>query len=139
MPAHSTHICQLLDVAIFAALMKSYYKPIEYRSRSGFAHADKLDFLKALRHTHMETFKSTSLQNGLATAGIVPFNPERVLANLNIQLKTPTPPSSSHDTQSSCLQTPSNPHELRRHSTTVKRRLEPLFSSLSNPTFTALD
>ena len=38
MPPHSSHLCQPLDVSIFAPLKKSYYKYIEYRTRLGFSH-----------------------------------------------------------------------------------------------------
>jgi len=34
---------------------------------------------------------------------------------------------------------PSNPHELKRHSTTIKKRLDPLFSSPSNPSLVQLN
>src|SRR5271156_6630226 len=140
MPAHSSHLCQPLDVSIFSPLKKAYYKHIEYRSRLGFSHIDKLDFLEAFLKARTEAYKSTSIQNGFAAAGLVPLDPERVLAKLNVQLKTPTPPGSSHGTsQSSCHQTPSNPQELERYSTSFKQQLEPLFSSPSNPILARLD
>ncbi|EED12237.1 conserved hypothetical protein [Talaromyces stipitatus ATCC 10500] len=107
MPAHTSHLCQPLDISIFSPLKKSYYK-----------------------------------HNGFAATGLIPLNPGRVLEKLNIQLKTPTPPGSSHGTsqsQSSCFQTPSNPHELKQHSIAVKKRLDPLFSSPSNPTLVKLN
>ncbi|EED19603.1 pogo transposable element, putative [Talaromyces stipitatus ATCC 10500] len=115
MPAHTSHLCQPLDVSIFSPLKKSYYKHVEYRTRLGFSHIDKLDFLEAFLRARTEAYKTTSIQNGFAATGLVPLNPGRVLEKLNIQLKTPTPPGSSHGTsqsQSSCFQTPSNPHEL---------------------------
>src|SRR5271156_175661 len=140
MPAHSSHLCQPLDVSIFSPLKKSYYKHIEYRSRLGFSHIDKLDFLEAFLKARTEAYKSTSIQNGFAAAGLIPIDPERVLAKLNVQLKTPTPPGSSHGTsQSSCHQTPSNLHEMKRYSTSIKQQLNPLFSSPSNPTIVKLD
>ena len=50
------------------------------------------------------------------------------------------PPGSSYSTlQSSCLQIPSNPYELKRHSTTVKKRLDLLFSSPLNLTLVKLN
>jgi hypothetical protein len=54
----------------------------------------------------------------------VPFNPDRVIQQLNIQLKTPTPPPSrSSNIQSSCLQTPQNIRQFVRQSTTIKKRI----------------
>ena len=54
----------------------------------------------------------------------MPFNPDRVIQQLNIQLKTPTPPPSrSSNTQSSCLQTPQNIRQFVRQSTTITKRI----------------
>jgi hypothetical protein len=43
--------------------------------------------------------------------------------NFAIQLKTPTPPSRSSNTQSSCLQTPLDIRQFVRQSTTIKKRI----------------
>ena len=51
--------------------------------------------------------------SGFVAAGLIPFKPERVLAKLNI--KTPTPPSSSSSNQSFYLgRTPANLHQLNQ-------------------------
>jgi hypothetical protein len=38
------------------------------------------------------------IQSSFAATGLVPYDPERVLLKLHTQLKTLTPPSSSHAT-----------------------------------------
>jgi hypothetical protein len=123
-------------------LKRFYCKHIEERCRIGFSHIDKDDFLEAFLKARTEAYKPTTIRNGFAAAGLIPLDPERVLEKLNVVLKTPTPtpPGSSHSNLlSSCFQTPSNLHELQRHSTTVKKRLDPLFSSPSNPTLVKLN
>ena len=108
----------------------------------GFSHVDKLDFIESFLRARTEAYKETTIWHGFAAAGLVPLDPERVLEKLNIQLKTPTPPppGSSHSaSQSSCLQTPSNLQEMKRCSTSIKQRLDPLFSSPSNPTLVKIN
>ena len=67
----------------FSPLKRAYGKLVENQARLGFNHIDKLDFLKASQ-AHMETFKSETIKNGFAATGLIPFNPERVLSQLNI-------------------------------------------------------
>jgi hypothetical protein len=43
----------------------------------------------------MKAFKAETIQNGFAATGLMPFDPDRVYQQLNIQLKTPTPPRKS--------------------------------------------
>ncbi|OJJ85277.1 uncharacterized protein ASPGLDRAFT_46279 [Aspergillus glaucus CBS 516.65] len=53
-----------------------------------------LDLAKTQPGTHLGNPMS-----GFAAAGLIPFEPERVLAKLHIKMKTPTPPSSSSSNQ----------------------------------------
>ena len=122
MPPHSSHLLQPLDVACFSPLKKAYGKLVENQARLGFNHIDKLDFLRAYPQAHMETFKSETIKNGFAATGLIPFNPERVLSQLNIQLRTPTPPCSQ--STNSAPKTPSNPKQLKKQATTIERLLQ---------------
>ena len=62
--------------------------------RLGFNHIDKLDFLSAYQIARERAFQPKTIQNSFTAAGLIPFNPEHVLAKLNIHLRTPTPPPS---------------------------------------------
>jgi hypothetical protein len=66
--------------------------------RLGFNHIDKLDFLEAYPSARTEAFKPENIQNGFAVAGLVSLQPECVLSQLNICLKTPIPPPSRSTT-----------------------------------------
>ncbi|KAL3713144.1 hypothetical protein TMatcc_001847 [Talaromyces marneffei ATCC 18224] len=124
MPPHSSHLLQPLDVGCFAVLKRHYGQQVEQRMRDGFNHIDKLDFLMAFPKARTEAYKARTIQNSFVATGLVPFNPDRVIQQLNIQLKTPTPPPSrSSNTQSSCLQTPQNIRQFVRQTTTIKRRI----------------
>ena len=62
--------------------------------RAGINHIDKFDFLDAYPSTRSETFKSETIKNSFSATGLVPYDPDRVISKLNIQLRTPTPPLS---------------------------------------------
>ncbi|KAL1983171.1 hypothetical protein VTN96DRAFT_421 [Rasamsonia emersonii] len=94
MPPHSSHLLQPLDVSCFAVLKRAYVRLMGNNMLLGINHIDKLDFLEAYPKAHTEAFKSENIKNGFAATGLVPFQPDRVLQQLNIQLKTPTPPGS---------------------------------------------
>jgi hypothetical protein len=64
--------------------------------RRGSHHIDKQDFLEAYLIARTEAATTANIQSGFAATGLVPHDPERVLSKLCTQLKTPTPPSSSH-------------------------------------------
>jgi hypothetical protein len=124
MPAHSSHLLQPLDVGCFAVLKRHYGQQVEQRMRLGFNHIDKIDFLTAFPQARTVAYKAQTIRNSFAATGLVPFNPDRVIQQLTIQLKTPTPPPSrSSNTQSSCLQTPQNIRQFVRQSTTIKKRI----------------
>lgn len=96
-----------LDVGCFAVLKRSYGRLVKNQIRLGTNHINKLDFLVAFPQARIEAFKSKNIQNSFIGAGLVPYNLDRVLSQLNIQPKTPTPPGSRSSAWS--LQTPLNP------------------------------
>ncbi|EED18661.1 pogo transposable element, putative [Talaromyces stipitatus ATCC 10500] len=132
MPPHSSHLLQPLDVGCFAVLKRYYGQLVEQRMRLGFNHIDKIDFLTAFPQARTVAYKAQTIRNSFAATGLVPFNPDRVLQHLNIQLKTPTPPPSrSSNTASSCLQTPQNIRQFVRQSTTINKRINKRTGSLN--------
>jgi hypothetical protein len=106
MPPHSSHLLQPLDIGCFAVLKRSYSRLVETKMRVGINHIDKLDFLEAYPSARIEAFKSETIKNSFAAAGLMPYNPDRVISKLDIRLRTPTPPSSRGSEWE--LKTPSN-------------------------------
>lgn len=92
MPAHSSHLLQPLGIGCFAVLKRSYGRMVEFKMRSQINHIDKLDFLESYPLARIEAFKSETIKNSFAAAGLIPFAPDRVISKLNIQLRTPPPP-----------------------------------------------
>jgi hypothetical protein len=75
-------------------LKRAYGRFIESKIRARINYIDKLDFLEAYPSARIEAFKSETIKNSFATAGLIPYNPDRVILKLDIRLRTPTPPSS---------------------------------------------
>ena len=137
MPAHSSHLLQPLDVGCFSPLKRAYGRLVENKARLGFNHIDKIDFLEAYPQARVTAFKVESIKNSFAATGLLPFNPERVLGQLNIQLKTPTPPGSR--STNSMPKTPHNLKQLEKQASTIKNLLRNRTQSPSSPTKSALD
>jgi len=91
---HSSHLLQPLDVGCFAVLKHTYGHLVEDNMQLGINYINKLDFLTAYPKACTEAFKSENIKNGFAAARLVPFCPDWVLIQLNIQLKTLTPSGS---------------------------------------------
>jgi len=137
MPPHSSHLLQPLDIGCFAVLKRSYGRLIESKMRVRINHIDKLDFLEAYPSARIEAFKSETIKNSFAAAGLLPFNPDRVLLNLDIRLRTPTPPSSRGSEWSP--KTPSNCVQLQKQASSIKALLRTRSRSPPSPSDRALN
>ncbi|KAI9041941.1 Pogo transposable element [Aspergillus affinis] len=130
MPAHSSHKLQPLGVGCFAPLKKAYGSLVERKARLGINHIDKLDFLKAFPQARERAFQADTIRNSFAGAGLIPFDPDRVFNQLNIQLKTPTPPGSR--SINSAPKTPYTTRQLEKQASTVKKLLKTRMQSPSS-------
>ena len=124
MPPHSSHLLQPLDVGCFGPLKQAYGCQIEDLMRMYINHVSKLEFLCAFRAAFFASITKSNIQGGFTGAGLVPYNPERVLSKLDIKLSTPTPLTSRPGTpQPWVFQTPHNPREADSQSTLIKARI----------------
>jgi hypothetical protein len=123
MPAHSSHLLQPLDVGCFAPLKKAYGRQAENLIRNRINHITKAEFLPCFIAAFKASFTPSNIQGGFRGAGLVPFDPERVISTLDVKLRTPSPqpPINNEPWQS---QTPSNTLELGSQSTLVKTRIQ---------------
>jgi hypothetical protein len=86
----------------------------------------------------IEAITLANIQSSFVVTGLVPYDPERVLLKLYTQLKTPTPPSTSHanapaNTQAWAFETPHDTAQLVLQANAMKR------TALPTPTNRALD
>jgi hypothetical protein len=122
MPPHSSHLLQPLDVGCFAPLKQAYGRQVESLMRTQISHVTKQEFLLCFKRAFDASFTASNVQGGFRGAGLVPFDPERVISALDIKLRTPSPLPANN--QPWVSQTPSNTLELGSQSTLVKQRLQ---------------
>ena len=141
MPPHSSHLLQPLDIGCFAPLKREYGGMIEAKARCNINHIDKLDFLAAFPKARIEAFKAATIQNSFSAAGLVPYDPDRVISKLDVHLRTPTPPGSRPGSQSSAWspKTPANLKQLNRQASSIKALLKKRSRSPPTPTNMAID
>ena len=58
----------------------------------GINYINKDDFLTLYKEICPAVFQSATIQSGFKATGITPFNPDRVLSELHIQMQTLSPP-----------------------------------------------
>jgi DDE superfamily endonuclease len=124
MPPHSSHLLQPLDVGCFGPLKQAYGRQIEDLMRAHINHVSKLEFLCAFREAFFASITEKNVQGGFVGAGLVPYDPERVLSKLDVQLRTPTPTEplvASANTWVS--KTPQNPLEADSQTGLIKTRI----------------
>jgi len=124
MPPHSSHLLQPLDVGCFGPLKQAYGRQVEDLMRMHINHVSKLEFLCGFREAFFVSMTEKNVQGGFAGAGLVPYDPERVISKLDVKLRTPTPLNSRAGTpQPWVFQTPHNPREATSQSTLIKTRI----------------
>lgn len=139
MPPHSSHLLQPLDVGVFAVLKRLYGHAVENRMRCGVNHIDKDDFLTMYAEIRDKAYTIQNIKSGFAATGISSFDRERVLSRLDIQLRTPTPPSTSHSSANWSPKTPHNIKNLIRQTNTIERLIRQHSTHPNSPTKRALD
>jgi hypothetical protein len=93
MPPHSSHLLQPLDVGCFSPLKRAYSQAIESLIRNRINYITKLEFLPAVRAAFNRSFTSANICSAFQGAGLVPLQPDAVLSKLDVQLRTPNPPT----------------------------------------------
>jgi hypothetical protein len=92
--------------------------------RQQITHITKEDFIPAFRAAFEVSLTESNIQGGFRGAGLVPFDPERVISTLDLKLRTPTPQNSCPGTaQPWTSQTPSNPTQAISQSSFIKERV----------------
>ncbi|KAL1956001.1 hypothetical protein VTO42DRAFT_7901 [Malbranchea cinnamomea] len=140
MPSHSSHLLQPLDVGCYSHLKQLYKKEVEKQMRLGINHIDKDEFLTIYLSVRTVALSEKYIQSGFRATGLVPYDPEQVLSQLNTHMDTPTPPGTSHSSRASwATATPHNVRQLELQSEKVKKYLKRCTQSPPSPTTRALD
>lgn len=124
MPAHSSHRLQPLDIACFQPLKQAYSDAISTLMRAHITHITKEEFFPALCIARKAAITESNIKGGFRGAGIVPFNPEYVILQLDAKLQTPSPPGTSDGLELPWLpKTPSNPTEALSQTEYIEKRI----------------
>jgi hypothetical protein len=114
MPLHLSHLLQSLDVGCFLPLKKAYGHQAEILMCNRINHITKLEFLPCFVAAFNAAITKSNTLGGFQGTGLVPLNPEVVIPQLDIRLRTSTPPTIEDSPWQS--QTPSNTLEFRLQS-----------------------
>jgi len=140
MPPHLAHLLQPLDVDCFSPLKKAYGSQIEELIRNGQTHITKDDFFPAFRAAFKKAMTAENIKGGFRGAGLLPMDPEKIIAQLDLCLNTPTPSNSRPGTSHSWVsKTPQNPIEATSQSAFIKGQISRHHSSSPTPIMDALE
>lgn len=142
LPAHSSHLLQPLDVGVSSVLKRLYETAIENRIRLGLHHVDKNDFLAMLLSVRLQTYSIQNIKAGFAQSGIVPYDRQKVLSQLQITIHETTPTPSRPSTSSSRIWSPKAPHNprtLAKQAKSIKKLLNITNLESNSPSSRALD
>jgi hypothetical protein len=82
MPAHLTHLLQPLDLKVFSAYKKHHKHYVNEAATLGLEKYDKTEFLNDLNDIRKKTFKPSTIASAWKEAGIIPWNPDMVIAKM---------------------------------------------------------
>jgi len=84
----------------------------------------KLEFLCAFREAFFTSITEKNIQGGFTGAGLIPYNPERVISKLDMRIRTLIPPALSPGTVLPWVsQTLHNPREATLQLILIKTRI----------------
>ncbi|KFZ25121.1 hypothetical protein V502_00400 [Pseudogymnoascus sp. VKM F-4520 (FW-2644)] len=140
MPPHLSHFLQPLDVGCFGPLKTSYGKQIEKMMRMQITHITKDDFFAAFLEAFNASITEKNIQAGFMATGLIPYDPESVIACLDLKPITPSPPISRSGTPNSWVtKTPQTAYEVNQQSTTIKNKIARHQDSSPTHMYTVID
>jgi hypothetical protein len=140
LPAHSSHLTQLLDIGIFSPLKKAYSAEISKLARANITHITKDDFFAAFHAAFRRVFTRENALGCFRGAGLVPFDPQAVLSKLDVHVQVQTPPGSAHSLPDPWVsKTPQNATEALSQSTLIKDQVAKHQGSSPTPILSAID
>ena len=138
MPAHSSHLLQPLDIGCFSVLKQSYGRLVEQLIGHGVNHINKREFLPLYRQARQAALHQNNILAGFAATSLVPYSPDRVLAQLHTEYQTPSPQHSPRSNASWAAETPHNITKLQQQTVLIRRYLKRRTHSPPSPTEQAL-
>ena len=82
MAAHSSHLCQPLDVGIFSSLKTYMTAKLDKIMRYGISNIKKFEWTDAYRLARLKAMIEMNIKSAFRTAGLVPLNRRKVLIRM---------------------------------------------------------
>lgn len=82
LPSHTSHKTQPCDVSVFGPLKTAYRELVEKLFRGGANTVGKQHFTLLYSQARRTAFTARNIKSGWAKAGLYPFNPDRVLRDI---------------------------------------------------------
>jgi hypothetical protein len=121
MPLHASYLLQPLDVGCFTPLKKAYGRQTEHLVRNHINHIMKLEFLPAFKAAFDNSITKNNICASFRGAGLMPYDPEAVLAKLDVKLLMPSPQPLLQAIAQWESKTPSNAAARVMHSSVLLR------------------
>jgi len=129
-PPHCTHLLQPLDVVVFQPYKHYHAEAIDSATRTGCSEFDKIEFLNAINSIRSATFKPSTIISGFQKTGLIPLNPEMVLAKLSPAEQEATEGPHTPPPQTTNLtSTPQTIRSLRYHANFLRSEINSNFNS----------
>src|SRR5579859_180414 len=91
LPPHSSHLTQPLDIAVFGPLKRFLSNAVYQLVGANLSKLTKSEWLQCYIPARVHAFTSSNIKSGWSGAGLVPFNPRKIIRR---KLgRSPTPPS----------------------------------------------
>ena len=90
LPPHATHLLQPLDVVAFQPLKHHHRKAIDRALRLGIYEFNRVEFIAAFQKMRTDTFTVSTVKSSWREAGLIPFDPDKVLERIT-QRQAPPP------------------------------------------------
>jgi len=87
---HSFYLLQPLDIGCFALLKKAYSQQIENLVQSRITYISKKAFISIFVKAFKAIITKANIQRGFRSTGLIPYDPEVVISQLDIKLFIPT-------------------------------------------------
>ncbi|KAJ6016491.1 hypothetical protein N7540_011082 [Penicillium herquei] len=113
LPSHTSHKLQPCDVGVFSPLKTAYRAQVEQACRAGVSNIGKPHFTYLYNCARKEAFTSRNIQSAWSKSGLFPFDPSRVLRDIQSRPEAQTTTPVEHPTESSNLHhTPNTSEEF---------------------------
>ncbi|KAM4055681.1 DDE superfamily endonuclease [Hirsutella rhossiliensis] len=130
-----------LDVGCFSPLKTIYGRKVQEKMLAGIHHIDKQDFLPMYLDARRQALSPSNIRSGFMATGLFPFDPNRVLSRLQVQVdkvgndhgdkNTPSPNKS--------LEAAKTPHNVNQLTTHAERLLQRRPQNTDSPVSQAIN